>query len=215
MLGQIINLILELRVYSMANNVTRQIQLVLNQSLAKKMQSIDLKAFGKDMNELLIKNMIVRTQAGVDVQGRKFGGYNKNYDKKQSLKYAKKRYGSTKYASSSISDKLQLTGNLFSSFRSNTKGVRKTKNGALIVFKMSIEGKNNNDKAAGLQSNTGYARNRKNYAKKAWDFFGIAQSGVYKKKETRSFFKLFNKYLEKSSSDKFKVIQSNTKRLKI
>lgn len=168
------------------SDVSQQISIRLNKGLGDALSNINTAKLRDKLAELIVKLVIERTQAGYDVYSRRFGGYNKSYDKKQSYKYAARKYGTTEYSSSSTGDKLQLTGNLLSSIKSNKGRISVSKNGIFITFKVAVTGSKNLRKAEGLQSTTGHTRNGRRYAKKAFVFMGLAISGSYVTKETNA-----------------------------
>ena len=160
------------------SNIKQQIQVSLNNAFLDYLQKIDKTAFANELGRLIIDLIIKRTQEGYDVRSRKFGNYNRGYNKRKAQKYAAKRQSLTEYASTSNNKKLQLTGSLFSSLTTKTKLFTINKRGINIIIDVFIADSLNRLKAEGLQSTTGYSRGGA-YSKKSWEFFGLATSGNY------------------------------------
>lgn len=179
------------------DNIEQNIKIVLNEKFTEYLNASRATVIANKMQKLIPQLIIARTQDGFDIYGRKFGGYNASYDKKKAFKYASKRDGLTSYASSSKSNKLQLTGNLFSSIFAKTKSVRVINGRVQIVVNIGIKGRDNQEKAIGLQSTTGYTRGGGSYSKKSWEFFGISISGGYQSREKTEVLKLVASILGK------------------
>ena len=160
---------------------------------------------GNRLCQFILKLIIQRILAGYDLFSRKFGGYNESYNKEKAYNYAVRKYGSTEWASKSKKDKLRLTGNLLSSLDvklvSIQTGLRK------VVFRILISTKDPTQipKILGLQSETGVARNRRTYAKKAYYFMGLALSGEWKIREEREIRNFLVSELENIISKKIEV----------
>lgn len=170
--------------------------------MATALAKIDRTKLLKDLAEEIIALVIKRTSAGYDLQSRRFGNYNADYDKRDAYKYAKKKYGTTKFSSTSKSDKLRLTGNLMSSLDTNKGRITIKSNGIFITFKVFVTGAKNIKKAEGLQSTTGYDRNGKPYSKKSYEFMGMATSGKYSEIESKALQNIIVKALREKTQIK-------------
>ena len=160
---------------------------------------------GEKLCKLIIRLIIERILAGYDLFSRKFGGYNESYNKEKAFKYAVRKYGRTEWASKSKRDKLRLTGNLLSSLDAKLIGVQTGLR--QVIFRIMITTKDPSQipKILGLQSETGVARNRRTYAKKAYYFMGLALSGEWKIREEREIRDFLITELENIVTQKVKV----------
>ena len=165
--------------------VEQTISIRLKKEMATALATIDRTKLLKDLADKIVALVIKRTSDGYDLQSRRFGNYNAGYDKREALKYAKKKQGTTKFSSTSKSDKLRLTGNLMSSLETNKGRITIKSNGIFITFKVFVTGAKNIKKAEGLQSTTGYTK-RGSYSKKSYEFMGMATSGKYSEIETKA-----------------------------
>lgn len=136
----------------------------------------------KPLEKVLVEIMRKRTDEGYDIFGRKFGGYNKSYNKQKALSYAAKKYGTTQFMGNSRTP-LRLTGRLFSSMKAKLLSVNMSGNLMTAKFSIFIDDPTQERKVIGLMSETGTARNHKNYSKKAWSFLGISVAGSRKAQE--------------------------------
>lgn len=179
------------------DNIEQNIKIALDKKFTDFLSPSRATILANKMKTLIPKLIIARTQAGFDIHGRKFGGYNASYDKATAYKYAAKKHGLTSYASSSKSNKLQLTGNLFSSIIAKTKSVKVVNGRIQIIVNVGIQGREEQEKAIGLQSTTGYTRGGGSYSKKSWEFFGLSVSGSYRQNEKTEVLKEVSKVLGK------------------
>lgn len=140
-------------------------------------------SFKRAFAKLLLEINLKRIDSGYDTQSRKFGGYNRGYNKKKAQENSKEKL--TNFASTSNSKKLRLTGNLLSSISIYAVKVVGGKKGLVIKTGYYIKGALQNKKAEGLYSTTGTARGKSKYSKKSWRFLGIATSGRLNKEETQ------------------------------
>ena len=186
------------------SDLRQSISVSLNKAFADNLNKIDKQKFANSLSDLVVELIIKRTQAGYDVNGRKFGNYNAGYNKAKAQKYARKKSGLTEYASTSKSNKLQLTGSLFSSIEARAKRFTISKRGVTILIEAYIADSFNRLKAEGLQSTTGYTRNS-TYSKKSWDFFGLAKSGNFANVEAEAIRKLVQKEFGKVAGGGVKV----------
>jgi len=153
--------------------------------LQKKYFGLTSKAVLSRMASKLAKESVdimrERTSDGKDVDGRKFGGYNRSYNKKKAIKTVK---GKTPYAAKKQGDFLRLSGKLFSDMSAKVIAVDQDLTSIRIKWLMYIKPRSVK-KALGLQQNTGYTRSRKTYSKKSWRFFGLSTGGSQRREEER------------------------------
>lgn len=163
------------------NLTEKDIELVLRKKfLTEILSDASLRKIGKELEVALLKIQRDRTDDGYDIYGRKFGGYNKSYNKAKAFVYASKRYGTAEFSGSpSTTGKrtpLRLTGQLFSGMIVKFLGV--DKQGTKVIFKFKFTVKDDQlKKAEGLQSETGTTRSGSTYSKKSWMFMGLSVSG--------------------------------------
>jgi len=162
--------------------IKQQIEFQLNKDLAQALKNLNADKLAKDLAKIILQLILKRINDGYDIKSRKFGNYNKNYNKARAYKYASAKYGTTKYASTSERDKLRLTGNLLSSIDAKPDKIFIGAGGASIKIKVFFKDAFNELKAEGLQSTTGYTKKGR-YSKKSWEFFGLAISGTYANEE--------------------------------
>jgi hypothetical protein len=182
----------------------QKIFLKLKADVEKITAEIDINKFIEGLGELIVQLNIKRIQDGYDIRSRKFGRYNVGYDKKEALKYAKKKYSTGKYSSTSKSDKLQLTGSLLRSLHYEVKKKSIFNQGLSVRLVIDTDTRNRK-KAKGLMSTTGVARDGSRYSKKAWLFMGLAVSGFYVKKEKEAIDKYIAKFIQDSFKTRIKV----------
>jgi hypothetical protein len=127
---------------------------------------------GKEM----VNIMRERTESGYDIYGRKFGGYNKSYNKAYALKYAAAKYGTTQYKGD-LNTPLRLTGRLFSSMNYKVLNSSISGNRLSMRIRIFIDDPTQQGKVEGLLSDTGTARNGRTYSKKEWAFLGLSVTG--------------------------------------
>lgn len=186
------------------SSIEQSISIRLKKDLGQSLQDINSAKLLKELGEEIVALIIKRTSDGYDLQSRHFGRYNSGYNKKKALKYAKKRQGTTQYSSTSKSDYLRLTGNLMSSLETNKGRVTVMKNGIYITFKVFVTGSLNKLKAEGLQSTTGYTK-KGSYAKKAYEFMGMAVRGKYAESETLALQKIIAKAVKEKTKISIKL----------
>jgi hypothetical protein len=175
-------------------NLKQELKIVLNDYAERVADALSDEVFLKGLGELIVKLIIKRTQDGYDIYSRRFGGYNRSYNKKKAYKNAdEQKVG--KYASNSKSDKLQLTGNLLNSITAAKPKFKVQKNGGIIITGAYVKGTLQRKKAEGLGSTTGVARGGSRYSKKDWLFLGLAIRGSYVKKETEAINKYISDYI--------------------
>lgn len=153
--------------------IQQQIEIKLSKEVESAMRNIATPELMKKLSEKLIAIMIRRTQDGYDNRGRRFGNYNKSYDKSKAYARAKNK---GRFSSSSTSNKLQLSGELFRSLTYKGAKITNSKTSINLKTTLTIDGIDNQLKAEGLQSTTGYSR-KGTYSKKSWEFFGLSVSG--------------------------------------
>lgn len=190
-------------------NLNQQLTIVLDAYAERVKDALKDEEFLNGLETLIVKLIIDRIEAGYDIYSRKFGGYNRSYKKSKAYEYATERNKPTRYASRSASDKLRLTGNLLSGIKAKTaRLVRDEKNGGFIIRTGVYLLASQREKAEGLGSTTGVARNHKRYSKKAYLFLGLAVSGSYVQKETKA----INKYIADYIGEKLiKKINKSTR----
>ena len=180
-------------------NLKQELNIILNSYAIEVKDSLSDQKFLDGLQDLIVELIIKRTQAGYDIYSRKFGGYNRSYKKKKAYAYAKKHGGIiSKYASTSTSDKLQLTGHLFNAIKAKKVRVTQIKNTVILKTGSYILGTKQQKKAEGLGNTTGHSRGGGRYSKKAWLFLGLAIRGAWAKSEQKA----INNYIEKWIGEK-------------
>lgn len=190
-------------------NIKQQIEFSLNKDFAEAMKLIDYNQLSKKLQKFIIQLVIFRINQGYDIHSRKFGGYNASYNKAKAYKYATSKFGKTEYASSSTNNKLRLTGNLLSGLKIQELSHFVNQNTAKIKLRMYLEGAENQDKAEGLMSTTGTARNRQTYSKKSYEFFGLAVSGSFKVDETKKITAFIQHEIKNALNGKLRIKLKN------
>jgi hypothetical protein len=152
-------------------------QQVIAKIKGKALGAIDtafLETVAKKSASLVRQLIIKRILSGKDLYGNNFGSYSKSYNKQNAYDYAIGKHGSYKYASSSVNDKLRLTGRLLNDIIVKSTRVKKTAN--QVTFDMIITVQDRvKAQAEGLQSTVGVTAKGTSYAKKAWYFLGISK----------------------------------------
>ena len=158
-----------------------EVLMVLNKKFLAMANKTVLSRMASRLAKESVDIMRERTADGIDVDGRKFGGYNRSYNKK---KLMKKLTGKTPYAAKKQGDFLRLSGKLFSDMSAKVISVEQDLTSIKIKWLMYIKPRSVK-KALGLQQSTGYTRSRTQYSKKAWRFFGLATGGSQRREEER------------------------------
>jgi len=151
----------------------------------------NLNKLGKGLEPILLDIMRQRTNAGFDIYGRKFGGYNRSYNKKYALSHL--RETATEYKGTTATP-LRLSGQLFSNMIVKYSGFNRVGTKFLLKFIFTVK-ESQLKKVEGLTSTTGTARNRKSYSKKSWMFLGLSLSGSRVQIES----KVINDYFKRNS----------------
>jgi hypothetical protein len=178
-------------------NPEQNIALTMINELKKNLSNALLEKAAVAMGKEAVKIIQERTmQDELDYKGRKFGEYNARTYKTKSgrRKMAKKQYIQIKRDKYDSSTYLWNTGALMSSIYATKPTVTLSANIITIKFKLTVRA-DQMEKAEGLMSTTGVARNHKTYSKKAWRFLGIAESGPLYQSERNRLLKVFFNHL--------------------
>lgn len=187
----------------MARSTSEQeIVFLLENAIGKEIQKIPTVKLKKELGEEMVKIVRERTHRQKTITSSKMKSYKPDYIKRYKTRtggpMTRKKYGQyyltgkvgnkkgrkdkkTEYASYSKAKMLQLTGNLFSSFKYRGRA-SKTKTTYTLDMELYVKG----------------ARNQKvsKYVSKLRPYFGLAISGAEKRKETIRLNRIINKYLK-------------------
>jgi hypothetical protein len=170
---------------------------IMNQIFSQSTLRVAFEGVAKKAIDIMRK----RISDGYDIYGRHFGGYNRSYNKARAMR---RLQGKTEYAATSVKDYLRLSGELFSDMKFQVKGINQSSTSILGEIRLYIAPRSQ-QKAMGLMSETGVARNHRTYSKKSWDFLGLSVSGPRVASERKQLEEVFMKILSKNLSIKYRL----------
>jgi len=121
------------------------------------------------------RHIRARTKAGFDSDGNKFKPVKKTYRKYYQFHHTSEK--KTNYASSSKSDDIQFTGQIFKNLDVKVKDVLIDSEGVTVEVEVGVKGARNKKIAKVLEGSIGTARNKKRYRKAKRPFLAISDSG--------------------------------------
>ena len=153
------------------------IEIAIKKKLTQVLSKSMLEEVADKVGQKCVDLMRDRTNQKLDIYGRRFGGYNRSYNKAYALSHS----GAKTEWAGTTSTPWRLTGQLFSAMAYKVMKIDLSK--LSFQLKIYINDINQQGKVMGLQSSTGIARNGRAYSKKAWDFLGLSVAGSYMQTE--------------------------------
>jgi hypothetical protein len=175
-----------------ATNISADLKKILIKRI-NNLSSSEVNSIEKDLSDLILSLIIRRVIDGYDINSQKFQSVKKTYNKKRAFKNV--RGGKTKYASSSKSDHLRLSGQLLSSIYVKDLVIGITEQRMSISVTIDVKGSKNKKKVEGLASNR---TSRGSKTKSRREFLGLATSGTYKQRETNEIYLFILQWLNKN-----------------
>lgn len=159
-----------------------QMELQIRRKVMSALTQQQLRRIADKSRKVIVKMIIDRIYRGYDLEGRKFGGYNRSYDKSYAFSYVTggvnspiaSKYFRAPTEHQSKSEPLRLSGQLLSNIQVDLKTASVLSSQIKVVYRVYVP-KKFEEQVIGLQSTTGTARNGSTYSKKAWTFMGLSK----------------------------------------